>query len=158
MGKEPEQALNEFKEHLSSLIGLKIELLKLNAYERIANIVAILSRSLILMLVAFFAVLFIFFCLAFYLGELLNSIALGFLLVAGIYILTFIIVYYNKRGVKTAIMNIVIAAIQNKEDDDNYDNGKHKHHNPDTEHNESASENKSSATTVHAETSAEKTL
>lgn len=158
MGKEPEQVLNEFKERLSSLIGLKIELLKLNAYERIANIVAILSHSLILMLLAFFAVLFIFFCLAFYFGELLNSTALGFLIVAGIYILTFIIVYYNKRGVKTAIMNIVIAAIQNKEEDDNYDKGKHKHHPTDTEHNASVPETESTATTSHAETSAEKTL
>ena len=50
MGKEPEKILNEFKERLSSFIGLKIELFKLNAYERVARIIAILSHSLILML------------------------------------------------------------------------------------------------------------
>lgn len=45
MGKEPEKILNEFKERLSSFIGLKIELFKLNAYERVARIIAILSAQ-----------------------------------------------------------------------------------------------------------------
>lgn len=34
MGKEPEKILNEFKERLSSFIGLKIELFKLNALRK----------------------------------------------------------------------------------------------------------------------------
>lgn len=117
MGREPEKILNEFKERLSSFIGLKIELFKLNAYERVARIIAILSHSLILMLLALFAILFLFFTLAFFLGYLLNSTALGFLIVAGIYILLFIITYYSKKSIQIGIMNIVIGAIQEKEED-----------------------------------------
>lgn len=123
MGKEPEKILNEFKERLSSFIGLKIELFKLNAYERVARIIAILSHSLILMLLAFFAILFLFFTLAFFLGELLNSISLGFLIVAGIYILLFIITYYSKKSIQIGIMNIVIGAIQEKEEEEDKDDG-----------------------------------
>lgn len=121
MGKEPEKILNEFKERLSSFIGLKIELFKLNAYERVARIIAILSHSLILMLLALFAILFLFFTLAFFLGYLLNSTALGFLIVAGIYILLFIITYYSKKSIQIGIMNIVIGAIQEKEEEDKDD-------------------------------------
>ena len=127
MEKEPEKLLNEFKEHLSSFIGLKLELLKLNAYERVAKIIAILSHSLILMLLAFFTVLFIFIALGFFLGELLHSVSLGFLLVAVIYIILFLIVFYDKKGVQTIIMNIVINAIQEKEEEDN-DDGDEKYH------------------------------
>lgn len=128
MGKEPEQILNEFKERLSSFIGVKIELFKLTAYERVAKIIAILSHSLILMLLAFFAVLFLFFTLAFFLGELLDSITLGFLIVSCIYIVLFIIAYYDKKSIRRGIMNIVIGAIQEKEEDDN-DNGNDEHTN-----------------------------
>lgn len=119
MGKEPEKILNEFKEKLSSFIGVKLEIFKLTAYERVAKIIAILSHSLILMLLAFFAVLFLFFTLAFFLGEVLNSISLGFLIVTGIYILLFIVAYYMKKSIQIGIMNIVINALQEKDEDDN---------------------------------------
>lgn len=125
MGKEPEQILNEFKECLSSYIGVKIELFKLTAYERVAKIIAILSHSLILMLLAFFAVLFLFFTLAFFLGELLNSISLGFLIVSVIYIFLFLIAFYAKKSIRKGIMNIVIGAIQEKEEDNEHGNDEH---------------------------------
>lgn len=121
MEKEPEKLFNEFKERISSFVGLKLELLKLNAYERIAKTIAILSHSLILMLLGFFTILFIFIALGFFLGELLSSVSLGFLLVAVIYILLFIIVFYDKKGIQHMIMNIVINAIQEKEEEDEND-------------------------------------
>lgn len=121
MEKEPEKLLNDFKERIFNFIGLKLELLKLNAYERVAKIIAILSHSLILLLLAFFTILFIFIALGFFLGGLLNSVALGFLIVAVIYVILLILAFYEKKGIQDAIMNIVIEAIQEKEDEDNDD-------------------------------------
>lgn len=82
MRQEPEEILNQFKERLLSYIGVKVELFKLDAYERIAKIIAILSHSLILMLLSLFLILFLFFTLAFFLGELFNRTYIGFFIVA----------------------------------------------------------------------------
>lgn len=119
MRQEPEEILNQFKERLLSYIGIKIELFKLDAYERIAKIIAILSHSLILMLLALFLILFLFFTLAFFLGEVFNRISIGFLIVVCIYLILFTIAYYMKKRIQTGIMNMIIGAIQEKEEEDN---------------------------------------
>ena len=119
MRQEPEEILNQFKERLLSYIGVKVELFKLDAYERIAKIIAILSHSLILMLLSLFLILFLFFTLAFFLGELFNRTYIGFFIVACIYLLLFIIAYRMKKWIQTGIMNMIIGAIQEKEEEDN---------------------------------------
>lgn len=70
----------ELKEDISTYARLKLRLLKLMAIERTAIVLAVLSHSLILLLLSFFTVLFLFVALGCYLGELLDSPALGFLL------------------------------------------------------------------------------
>ena len=118
MRQEPEEILNQFKERLLSYIGVKVELFKLDAYERIAKIIAILSHSLILMLLSLFLILFLFFTLAFFLGELFNRTYIGFFIVACIYLLLFIIAYRMKKRIQTGIMNMIIGAIQEKEEEE----------------------------------------
>ena len=71
----------ELKEDISTYARLKLRLLKLMAIERTAIVLAVLSHSLILLLLSFFTVLFLFVALGCYLGELLDSPALGFLIV-----------------------------------------------------------------------------
>ena len=68
----------ELKEDISTYARLKLRLLKLMAIERTAIVLAVLSHSLILLLLSFFTVLFLFVALGCYLGELLDSPALGF--------------------------------------------------------------------------------
>ena len=77
----------ELKEDISTYARLKLRLLKLMAIERTAIVLAVLSHSLILLLLSFFTVLFLFVALGCYLGELLDSPALGFLIVGGFYLL-----------------------------------------------------------------------
>ena len=119
MRQEPEEILNQFKERLLSYIGVKVELFKLDAYERIAKIIALLSHSLILMLFSLFLILFLFFTLAFFLGELFDRTYIGFFIVACIYLLLFFIAYRMKKRIQTGIMNMIIGAIQEKEEEDN---------------------------------------
>lgn len=68
----------ELKEDISTYARLKLRLLKLMAIERTAIVLAVLSHSLILLLLSFFTVLFLFVALGCYLGELLDSPALRF--------------------------------------------------------------------------------
>ena len=83
----------ELKEDISTYARLKLRLLKLMAIERTAIVLAVLSHSLILLLLSFFTVLFLFVALGCYLGELLDSPALGFLIVGGFYLLFTLIVW-----------------------------------------------------------------
>lgn len=88
----------ELKEDISTYARLKLRLLKLMAIERTAIVLAVLSHSLILLLLSFFTVLFLFVALGCYLGELLDSPALGFLIVGGFYLLFTLIVWGMKHG------------------------------------------------------------
>ena len=97
----------ELKEDISTYARLKLRLLKLMAIERTAIVLAVLSHSLILLLLSFFTVLFLFVALGCYLGELLDSPALGFLIVWGM-----------KHGIRIGIMNMVIEALQANDDED----------------------------------------
>ena len=98
----------ELKEDISTYARLKLRLLKLMAIERTAIVLAVLSHSLILLLLSFFTVLFLFVALGCYLGELLDSPALGFLIVGGFYLLFTLIVWGMKHGIRIGIMNMVI--------------------------------------------------
>jgi len=102
----------ELKEDISTYARLKLRLLKLMAIERTAIVLAVLSHSLILLLLSFFTVLFLFVALGCYLGELLDSPALGFLIVGGFYLLFTLIVWGMKHGIRIGIMNMVIEALQ----------------------------------------------
>ncbi len=86
MENNTEKIFTDLKEEISAYVGLKLRLWKLMAIERTAGVLSSLSHGLILVLFAFFTVLFLFVALGFFLGDLLGSIAWGFLIVSGIYI------------------------------------------------------------------------
>ena len=54
MEKETEQIFKKLKEDVSTYVELKVELLKLTAYERTGELVSVLSYGLILLFLAFF--------------------------------------------------------------------------------------------------------
>ena len=112
MENAAEKIFTELKEDISTYARLKLRLLKLMAIERTAIVLAVLS---------FFTVLFLFVALGCYLGELLDSPALGFLIVGGIYLLFTLIVWGMKDGIRIRLMNTVIEALQANDDEDDKD-------------------------------------
>ena len=122
MENAAEKIFTELKEDISTYARLKLRLLKLMAIERTAIVLAVLSHSLILLLLSFFTVLFLFVALGYYLGELLDSPALGFLIVGGIYLLFTLIVWGMKDGIRIRLMNTVIEALQANDDEDQSQN------------------------------------
>lgn len=113
-----EKIFTELKDAVSVYAGLKVRLLKLMAIERAARFLAALSHSLILMLLAFFTILFLFIALGFFLGELLESIALGFLIVGGIYLFCSWCFFMARKGIRLQLTNLFISVIQTNDDDD----------------------------------------
>lgn len=116
MEKENEQIFRKLKEDVSTYLELKVELLKLTAYERTGELVSVLSYGLILIFLSFFAILFIFLALGFFLGDLLNSVAVGFSVVVLLYTAFFALVVRNKEKIKLFIINKIIAVLTANDD------------------------------------------
>ena len=116
MEKETEQIFKKLKEDVSTYVELKVELLKLTAYERTGELVSVLSYGLILLFLAFFAVLFIFLALGFFLGDLLDNVAGGFAIVALLYMGLFAIIVFNKDKIRLSVINEIIAVLTAADD------------------------------------------
>ena len=69
MEKDAGEIFRELKKDLSAYVELKLELLKLNTYERTGKVITVLSYGVILLFLAFFAILFIFLALGFLGGS-----------------------------------------------------------------------------------------
>lgn len=119
MEKDSGKVFHELKDDVSAYVELKLELLKLNTYERTGKVIAILSYGLILLFLAFFAILFIFLALGFFLGDVFGSVGAGFAIVAILYILLIGIIIMNKNRISTKVLNEVIGALTTNDDKTN---------------------------------------
>ena len=113
-----EKTFAELKEDISTYVELRLELLKLNTYERVAKTMAVFSYGIVLVLLAFFAILFLFLALGFFLGELLGSMALGFVLVVGMYLLLFGITMFFRGKITSKVTNEITTAMMSKDEKD----------------------------------------
>ena len=116
MEKDSGTVFRELKEDVSAYVELKLELLKLSTYERTGKVIAVLSYGLILLFLAFFAILFIF------LGDWLGSSGFGFGIVAVLYLLLIGIIIMNRDRISTKVLNEVIAAMTANDDKNNATN------------------------------------
>lgn len=116
---DSENVFQNLKEDVSAYMELKLELLKLNTYERTGKVISLLSYGLILLFLAFFAVLFIFLALGFFLGEILDVPGSGFAIVALLYVAIIWIIAKNEAKIRTKILNLVIAALAANDDKQN---------------------------------------
>lgn len=117
MEREAEKIFCELREGISTYVQLKYKLLKLNATERVAKLIAILSHGIILILLFFFTILFLFLALGFFLGDCLGSIALGFLIVGGIYLGLLAVFLLGRHKIREKIINVMINALWADEDE-----------------------------------------
>ena len=111
MEKYPEKVIHELKEDVSVFVELKLELLKLNTYERTGKVIAVLSYGLVLLFLAFFAILFVFLALGFFLGEWIGLTGAGFGLVAVLYALLITVIVKNKEALIAKVLNVVIDTL-----------------------------------------------
>ena len=69
-----------------------------------------------MLFLAFFAVLFIFLALGFFLGDLLDNVAGGFAIVALLYMVLFAIIVFNKDKIRLSVINEIIAVLTAADD------------------------------------------
>ncbi len=111
MSAEP-SFFEEFKLIIVSYFEAKVQLYKIGAYEKIAKVTAILFSSIVITILGFFLLLFLSISGGFYFGTLLNSYALGFLIIFGVYVILFIlVVIYRKKILEKYITDKVIEQL-----------------------------------------------
>jgi hypothetical protein len=115
MGKESENIFRKLKDDISTYAELKSELIKLNVYERIGKVIAVLSYGLLLSALIFFTIFFAMFTSGFLLSKWLGSATAGFAIVAGLYLLLMLLVILNKKRIRLRIINIIISALNSNE-------------------------------------------
>ncbi len=118
MEKDSGKIFRELKDDVSTYVELKLELLKLSTYERSGQLIAILSYGLILLFLAFFAILFIFLALGFFMGDIFGSMGTGFAFVAVLYLLLIGLIIMNKGRICNTVLNVVIAALNGNDEKD----------------------------------------
>ena len=111
MKEDSEEVFGRLEKDTSIYLKLKLELLKLNTYERMGKIISFLSYGLILIFLVLFMCLFIFLALGVFIGDCLDSIALGFLTVSVIYLLLIALARLYETRICEKIMNIIIASL-----------------------------------------------
>jgi hypothetical protein len=70
-----------------------------------------------LLLLGFFALLFIFLSLGFFLGEVFGSSGAGFGCVVILYLILIAIVVANKKRITDSVVNIVISSLRGNEEE-----------------------------------------
>lgn len=104
--------------YIHAYVEQEIESVKLTAAEKISIATSTIVSGLILTLLAAAMLLFASLALSYYLGSLMNSTALGFLAVAGIYLLILLTVYlFRKRLITDNIVEVVIQFLFDDEED-----------------------------------------
>lgn len=89
-----------------------IELFKLNAIDKTADITASLTFRLAFGLIVAMFSLFINIGISLYIGKLLGEMYLGFLIVSGFYLVLAILLFvFRKRLIKVPITNMVIRKL-----------------------------------------------
>lgn len=117
--KDSSEIFRKLKDDVSTYAELKLELLKLNTYESVGKVISVLSYGVVLLCIAFFAILFIFLAFGFYISELCGSTSIGFAVVALLYILLIGIIALNKNNIRNRVLNVVISAFMANDDKPN---------------------------------------
>src|SRR5262245_33103261 len=95
--------------HVEDYLKTREELAKLVAAEKAGTVAGTLFSSIVLLLIFSIVFLFLSFSVAYYVGELLGKVYLGFITVTGFYLLAGLLLYANReRWLKMPIMNVLI--------------------------------------------------
>jgi len=90
-----------------------IELFKLNAIDKSANIFSSLAAQLTIIIIATLFILIVSIGVAFWIGDLLGKTYYGFFVVAGVYALVGLLLYiFRRQWIKEPVNNSIISHLQ----------------------------------------------
>jgi|SRR5690606_34862568 hypothetical protein len=92
--------ISEIVNTIKKLIDVRLEMIKEEIRVRISSFIARIAILVLMGIFALFLLLFISLSLAFYLSEVTRSPFLGFLYVAGIYLVILVILYFVRNSLQ----------------------------------------------------------
>ncbi len=118
MSEQP-SFFEELKQIIIAYFEAKVQLYRISAYEKVAKVMAVLFSSIVITILIFFLLFFLSISGGFYFAALLNSNALGFLIIFGLYVILLIfVIIYKKTILEKYITNKVIEQLFEKEDNE----------------------------------------
>ena len=99
MEDEPKSFLTQLRDAGAEYLQAKVQLTKVQAFEKIARVTGIVFSLLIVVLLSCFTVVFIGLMLGFLIADLTHSNAIGFSVIAGIFILLLIILVVKRESI-----------------------------------------------------------
>ena len=117
--KEKSPVISELRQLITEYFDARLKLLKLETFEKIAKVTAVLFSSLVMALLAFFLLFFLSMSAGFCLGKIFDSMALGFLAVTGLYLILFVLVMLMKKDLlEEFLIERIIGELTKEEGDD----------------------------------------
>jgi len=113
--------LQHLAEEAKEYVNVKIDLIKLNLAEKTSSIVADTAATLISAIIFLFFLFFASTGLALFLSSVIGKSYAGFLIVAGIYLIAGLVIWYSRaKLIQVPLMNAIIRQLFA----DNRENGK----------------------------------
>jgi len=110
--EERKELIEDLFEKAEEYVKTNIQLAKLKATDKVAEVVGSLVTQLALVVFGFFFLLMLNFGIAFWLGSIMGATHYGFMIVAGFYALVGILIFvFRKTIIKTPISNSIISQI-----------------------------------------------
>lgn len=102
---------------VKNYIEKRLQLIKFELVDIFANIASGLVSSFIILIFSLFILLMLSFSLAFWFSELVDNISLGFVIVAGIYLVIFILyMLIGRSKIDKNIKDIIVQTALNQVD------------------------------------------
>ncbi|NLN96085.1 MAG: hypothetical protein GX128_07955 [Bacteroidales bacterium] len=115
------KVITDMTDSIRKYIEIRLNLAKLDVLEKSAKILSLLLSAIFLFIIFMLFLFFISLTIAKWLGQLMNSDALGYLIIAVIYLISGIIVlrYRRKLFLGSAIKHLSEIFFEDTEEDEN---------------------------------------
>jgi hypothetical protein len=112
--------ISELKENLRLYLETKVSYYGITAFEKAVKVLTIITGNGFILLVMWITLIFFSGAVALYIGNLLQSIELGLLIVGGAYfLLGMILILFRNQIFSPVIIKILVNILFKDDDDDN---------------------------------------
>jgi uncharacterized membrane protein YqjE len=119
--------LSAIKADIKELTATKVELLRLEIFEKTSTVGAFLLYGVILMNLLLFAFLFAFVAVGFSIGQWLNNLAVGFLIVTFFYLIVAAVLFFYRKSILSGMQNLFLKGLDPDLDNEIEYEKKHAH-------------------------------
>lgn len=113
--------LTDLKEDLTKYLDLRLQYIKLSAFEKISKLASALVSVIIILFFSLFGTLFLFLTLAIYMGDLTGNRTMGFAIVSGFFIVMLLLYFaFGKKSLEQKITNKIVDILANDDDEETH--------------------------------------